>query len=339
MVTPSARTTLSRNVKTSQSAKKISIRNWFIASYIVFQSIAFVIFQVSLDDLDTVSKVWMRQQFLSERSTQGRVQQQQDFEWVPYIMEEKMEDVFSYVRQIESVGRPLVFFHIPKTAGTAVELAAGKVDISWGSCLFNHKPKRSICNYPPGELWPPHVGWWHLPRHLFPIANADPYQGSESFAIIRDPYDRMISEFYYICTLKVLEWRPNQCDRSRLFEKDYMNTWLMNKLRDREKDSALAYLSDNGHFTSQYEFVVAPNQVRMVDYVLRLDESLSVQFSQLMQSFGLGNIGLKKQNALGAAVRNEKSHLGVDDLDNATLSLIHKLYKDDFELGYDRKGI
>jgi hypothetical protein len=53
-----------------------------------------------------------------------------------------------YVASFKRIGRPLKFFHIPKTAGTAIEYAAGKKRISWGSCLFNHKPKRDICRYP-----------------------------------------------------------------------------------------------------------------------------------------------------------------------------------------------
>ena len=45
----------------------------------------------------------------------------------------------------------LLFFHIPKTAGTAIEYAAGvnpDHPLAWGSCRFNHKPKRDICHYP-----------------------------------------------------------------------------------------------------------------------------------------------------------------------------------------------
>lgn len=57
----------------------------------------------------------------------------------------------SYVQSIKSFDRKLVFYHIPKTAGTAIEYAAGIHHIPWGSCLFNHKPKRDICKYPGKE--------------------------------------------------------------------------------------------------------------------------------------------------------------------------------------------
>jgi len=54
----------------------------------------------------------------------------------------------SYVRSFKNFDRKLIFHHVPKTAGTAIEYAAGTKKIPWGSCLFNHKPKRDICQYP-----------------------------------------------------------------------------------------------------------------------------------------------------------------------------------------------
>jgi hypothetical protein len=60
-----------------------------------------------------------------------------------------------YVKSFDSTSfnRPLSFFHIPKTAGTAIEHVAGSSSrkIGWGSCMFNHgKRKRTDCEYPSG---------------------------------------------------------------------------------------------------------------------------------------------------------------------------------------------
>lgn len=248
----------------------------------------------------------------------------------------EIQQALDYVRSFESLSRPLTFFHIPKTAGTAIEYAAGhKHRIPWGSCLFKHKPKRDTCRYPRGKDWPQYVGWWHLPRIFFPLAGVDPYQSAESFAIVRDPLDRMLSEFYYVCTLKVLDWRPDQCQRDRLKEPAYMNQWLQQKINGRESDGALAYLTDNGHFTPQYEFIVGPHQVRMIDYVLKLDDDLNGQFDRLMKAFHLEQLQLQKLNALGAAARDD-SHLGVGDLSADTVKAIHQVYDKDFQLGYQR---
>ena len=52
-----------------------------------------------------------------------------------------IDEAMAYVKSIKSFDRHLNFLHIPKTAGTAVEYAAGKHKVSWGSCQFNHKPR------------------------------------------------------------------------------------------------------------------------------------------------------------------------------------------------------
>jgi hypothetical protein len=250
------------------------------------------------------------------------------------------EAALSYVKSIKSFSRTLKFFHIPKTAGTAIESAAGKHKIAWGSCLFSHKPRRSECSYPKGGEWPRNTGWWHVPSQLFPMQDINPYQGAELFGAIRDPYERMVSEFYYICTLKVLSWRPDQCDRTRLFDKEYMNEWLRAKMKDQLKDpSGLSYLRDNGHFTSQYDFIFGPHQVRMIDHVLPIDDAdLSEKFSRLMEAFSLDKVKLQKLNALGAAARESGAHLEVEHLDQQTLACIDELYEKDFMLGYSYRG-
>jgi hypothetical protein len=74
--------------------------------------------------------------------------------------DEERKQALSYVRsfgsRLDRQKRPLKFFHIPKTAGTAIEYAAGSAEgLLWGSCLFNHKPKREICRYPRNSY-----EWW-----------------------------------------------------------------------------------------------------------------------------------------------------------------------------------
>ena len=60
----------------------------------------------------------------------------------------------AYIQRFDedSFTRPLSFIHIPKTAGTAIEHAAGQSELRtrWGSCMFNHKRKRDDCEYPFG---------------------------------------------------------------------------------------------------------------------------------------------------------------------------------------------
>ena len=250
-----------------------------------------------------------------------------------------------YAQSFTTLGRgPLNFFHIPKTAGTAVEEAAANQAIPWSSCRFLHKPKRNSCPYPQGSEWPRNVGWWHLPVHVFPLAGSNPYQTTNLFAIVRSPYERMISEFYYICTLKIKDWRPDQCDnRTRLYDEEYMNRWLQRKLKNRESKSATGLLADNSHFTPQTEFLVGPYQVRVVDHVLRMDdphESLAVQFARLIKAYGMPhNMTLPFKASIGAVAgageRNSTQHLGVQNLQTLTRASIDAHYQADFGLlGY-----
>jgi Sulfotransferase family len=273
-----------------------------------------------------------------------------------------------YVDSFRQLGQNLAFFHIPKTAGTAVEQAAGKQKLTWGSCAFPHRPKRTICHYPNKKDannsqmkdWPPHIGWWHLPPFLFPIVQrndkdhkaplvlVNPYANTELFGIVRDPYERIVSEFHYICTLKVLSWRPDQCDRQRLDDPAYMNEWIRQKLQNNNRDETLQsqekkdhpsdhYRQDNGHFTSQYDFVFGPHQVRMLDYVLRM-EDLHDSFPRLMVAFHDDNdphhqlLRLEHHNAIGAAQRTDKG-LTTLALEAATVQEILRLYRNDFVIG------
>lgn len=150
------------------------------------------------------------------------------------------------------------------------------------------------------------------------------------FGVIRDPFDRMVSEFYYICSLKVKDWRPDQCNRSRLLEPEYMNEWLENKLQSQHKDpSAEGYLMDNGHFTPQYDFIFGPHEVRMLDYVLKMDDGLGESFATLMAAFALSELKLEKFNSIGAQERDKEALLNVNNINSKTLSIIRETYEKD----------
>ena len=78
----------------------------------------------------------------------------------------------------------LKFVHITKTSGTYIELLGKQKNINWGKndkCL-----KRAIS---PKKL---NRAYWHLPLQFF---NTYPYKNDiKLFTIVRNPYDRIISE-------------------------------------------------------------------------------------------------------------------------------------------------
>jgi hypothetical protein len=128
----------------------------------------------------------------------------------------------------------LEFIHITKTGGTAVERAAARAGIAWGVC--HYQAQRDTChNIRPNLGWPQtfpletdhipyannffaHAEKWHTPPHWF-VNN--PFKGMDTFTIVRNPYDRYISEFYcphfgYYSSRKALSASSNQTTNLRL---------------------------------------------------------------------------------------------------------------------------
>ena len=101
----------------------------------------------------------------------------------------------------------LEFVHITKTGGSAVEEAAARVGIAWGLCHFQHKGFLGVgCTNPDWTFpHPPHLNrrtvpnprWdgelWHTPPQWL---DPNPYHSHTTFTIVRDPYERVISEYY-----------------------------------------------------------------------------------------------------------------------------------------------
>lgn len=160
-------------VKAFVSTKRTLVILVFVAVCLSFQGFSIVLYNKRVD---------------GEATTLGLLN--------PNSFQEEKARSLLYVSQLKSTRRTLKFFHIPKAAGTAIEHVAGEqLNMPWGSCLFNHRPKRTICNYPPSKFqWPRHHGWWHLPAQLFPMGRSSPYDGAELFAVVRDPFDRLVSE-------------------------------------------------------------------------------------------------------------------------------------------------
>jgi hypothetical protein len=263
-----------------------------------------------------------------------------------------------YVHSIQSTERKLVFVHIPKAAGSAIEEMGGKPKLKhvkkqvWGSCLFNHRPRRpgGVCQYPNGFQWPSYVGWWHLPPSFFPLMGTDPYHHADLFVVVRDVSERLVSEYYYICRKKINKTSntvAEDCNRSRISDPDYLNEWLERKLQPQPQISSSAennskprrmsardYLRENGHFSPQSHFIVTPTtNVRYVDYVLRLDGSLERNFQRLMKAYGLD--GIQAPPTKTNTVRNDITDLNAENINPRIHRLIHEKYHHDFDIIYN----
>jgi hypothetical protein len=254
-------------------------------------------------------------------------------QWTPLIdLEAETQKSLQYVQSIKDTKRQLVFVHIPKAAGSTIEEVGGlQAKLSWGSCRFNHRPKRKggICLYPPGQFeWPSKIGYWHLPPQFFPLKGVNPYENFDLFTVVRDPRERLLSEFLYVCKKKQnRNWNAIACDQSRIRDETYFNQWLQEKL-SANRSSPADYLDQNGHYTPQYEFIMANGNVRMIDYVLRMHD-LKTEFQSLMDAYGIhATLTTNKKNA----ARNETTDLSVIHIGKKTDNMLVQVYGQDFDL-------
>lgn len=88
--------------------------------------------------------------------------------------------------------RPLRFIHITKTAGTAIELAGKELGMQWGA--LDHSLRKDIFQATgKGGPFPfHHYPWDNLSEEIVSewVRNAD------WFAVVRDPVDRVRSEYF-----------------------------------------------------------------------------------------------------------------------------------------------
>jgi len=167
---------------------------------------------------------------------------------------------------------------------------------------------------------------WHLPSYFFDNLSPEynPFYNATLFAIVRDPYERMLSEYYYR-TKYVLYWNDSKIDSV-----DSMNGWLTARMESR-----IQYLSHpypwkeppfcfaQGHFIPQRKFIYQGDR-KLVDHVLRF-ENLREEFDRLMKLYGLFHISLPEMHTFQS---NKK--IGVQDFTNRTRQLIEQVYEEDF---------
>jgi len=270
---------------------------------------------------------------------------------------------------VDSSKTVLEFVHITKNGGTAIESAGGKAGIPWGVCHFESDKYVEICstqqqqppyypsssqkweipkkrNYPSPNFYSGEP--WHCPPQWF-VPN--PYEQSAQFVVIRNPYDRVISEYH--CPA----WGR---DSSSLQDPVHFNTWIQYKLEDQ---------TYHGHMLPQWMYVYDMNQQRIMQHVLRY-ERLAQEFPRLMKLYHLEHVILPaketdSRNSQSSSTNPQtpynqeaptsrktttdsnastteqqqppqrKSRMTIADMTVETVQMINQYYQKDFELfGY-----
>jgi hypothetical protein len=183
--------------------------------------------------------------------------------------------------------KELKFIHITKNAGTSIEEIGRENKKWWGK--YNKE-----------------YGWWH---GIFPKKSKELKNKYDWFMIVRNPYDRILSEYY-------CKWGgvgKNKCNNS----KETFNKFLINKIKKRSRRG--------GHYTEQYKYLDEDYNINIIKF-----ENLEYEFNELMKKYKL-NIKFNKH-----INKSNNKEFKISDFSEDLIELINKVYEDDFsKFGYD----
>jgi hypothetical protein len=196
--------------------------------------------------------------------------------------------------------KSLKFIHITKTGGTSIEDCAIKKNVRFGR--FHAK------YYTPDKRGAQHHTFFHyLPESI--------QTKFDWFAVVRNPYDRILSEYHckwgggYDYGIK--NNYDNKCATK-------MNKYIQNAIINR--------LSKGGHYSEQYKYFDKPSNVKI--HILKF-ENLKDEFNDLMQQYNM-DIQLNKHH------NKTTKRFSVSDFSKQTIEMINTIYEPDFRLfGYD----
>ena len=187
--------------------------------------------------------------------------------------------------------KELKFIHITKTGGTTIEEIGKENNIKWGRF---HKEYKN----------------WHEPLIE---KNNFKRQKYDWFLIVRNPYDRIISELH--CKYGNLK-KNNILKKSN----DEINKFIQECINKRNNFKDYSSLYCYGHYKEQYKYLCSDIKCTILKV-----ENLKEDFNNLMKEYNL-NITLNKK------YNSNKKIFNVCDLNKETIELINDVYNVDFEL-------
>lgn len=278
-------------------------------------------------------------------------------------------DLFPPVSVSTSKHKPkqLEFVHITKTGGSAIEKAGYQDGIIWGACHYMNLTDVGCMaadlpyeapNYQSYALTSP----WHTPPKLLKkhvTEDLYPYHDADLFVVIRNPYSRILSEYYCPWLGFQARFRKNLVRDKDPNDPNIMNAWVQNMVKelsdamdqfDHQNQNqnqgnvrgAVAvqaqgvnedpYVLAQKHYINQAEYVYDGDK-RIVKNIVHY-ENLSSEFDALMKDYGIA-ASLPPKETGGTYTEHNKGRLSHKDLYPETIALINKFAKADFEkFGY-----
>ena len=191
----------------------------------------------------------------------------------------------------------LEFVHITKTGGTSIEDWGVNNGIFWSFRKCKHFESKNYNKIIIGSAW-------HIPPTFF---MNNPYVGKITFTVVRNPYTRIISEYY-------CPWVGSKS--KHLHNKKEFNQWIFNLLTINNVVSGLP------------QYLYLP-----IVHVLRF-ETLQQDFTNMIRKYDK-NVDTTLPHSNKSDVLKE-NRFTLDDIYPEIIKLINKKYKKDFEIfGYE----
>ena len=194
--------------------------------------------------------------------------------------------------------KTLNFIHITKNAGTTIEDLAKEKGILWGR--FNDEYCKNINTT--RNISDP----WH---NYFPSLDKSVRSKYNWFLVVRNPYDRILSEFKYHVKM----------NGNKNFTNKTFNEFIQNKIKEANNTNTNVG-KYGGHFAPQYKYLTNDDKIHILKF-----ENLNQEFNDLMKQY---NINLKLDEKHN--VSNHK--FTINDFNESTKKLIQEVYKKDFDL-------
>lgn len=190
----------------------------------------------------------------------------------------------------------LLFIHIPKTAGTTIECA---LDMHHEECLYARK------KYEDFLVCPQHLTLSNLEKTHPAIV-----ENSQIFTVVRNPYDRIVSEFEYIKRLYPKTWAKQYFD----FEFEEFVKICVTLPPDKRM---YAY---DGHLESQYSYIEGNDSAKVHVF----------KFEKLNECFDWIKVQTNEDLSFGHEIKTERLPCK-EYFTSTTKKLIDEFYSIDFE--------
>ena len=191
--------------------------------------------------------------------------------------------------------KELKFIHCTKCAGTYIEDLGKKHNKSWGRFHKEYKPNH---------------------HKKFTLLNPKVKKKYDWFIIVRNPYDRILSEYY-------CKWGGIGKNLKIKHNKQQFNSFLVRSIKK------LAFRGKGSHYTPLHKYIDKSTKQYIIKY-----ENLNYELNSLFNTVYKLNIKLSSQHRVN---KRKINTFCLDDFSPELIELINKVYDKDFKLfGYKK---